>query len=444
MADGHRVLRLRPVQPRRAPARDAAGQPPGLRRRRRQHARHRLLGRRVRRVQPGPGRRRLRRRRDRRPPAVGAARHGPAWSASATRASASSTSPRPGRRTSPPSRRCRSSTTCGASSGPGGIYNSGFTRAWLAMRDDETKAGGQAWDQARIDAGDEVAARQPGDPQPELRLRALRPGHRALPARASRPATSASVVDRIDVPVYLTGAWQDEQTGSRFALMLDDFTSAPHTRFTLFNGHHPDGYSPMVIAPLVRVPVVPRGPADPAGARDDPDVRPGAVRRGVRLRGRARGRPVRAPATTSTRRSPSTSPSRRSGSSSRAAPATRCPAPPRSATRRRPRRSRHPASRRGAGGSTPTARWPTTAPDRGGADAYLDDLEAGGLAYSSELLSDLQRFTQPQVPITWTRFDDEHRVAYETPPLDRAGRPSPGRATSTCGCGPARPTPRCR
>ena len=38
-------------------------------------------------------------------------------------------------------------------------------------------------------------------------------------------------------------------------------------------------------------------------------------------------------------------------------------------------------------------------------------------AYSSELLSDLNRFTMPQVPITWTRFADDHRVAYQSEPL---------------------------
>ena len=47
-------------------------QPARLRRRRRQHARHRLLGRRVRLLRAAAGPRRLRRRRDRRAPAVGA------------------------------------------------------------------------------------------------------------------------------------------------------------------------------------------------------------------------------------------------------------------------------------------------------------------------------------------------------------------------------------
>lgn len=129
---------------------------------------------------------------------------------------------------------------------PGGIYNSGFTRVWIEMRDAESKKGGQAWDQVRIDNGDDIAA----DNQ---RVRSIdldfaRFGHAMDTYRpAMRERRAAGFVDRIDVPVYLTGSWQDEQTGSRAALMLDRFTSSPRTVFTFVNGHHPDGYSPMLI-----------------------------------------------------------------------------------------------------------------------------------------------------------------------------------------------------
>jgi len=148
---------------------------------------------------------------------------------------------------------------------PGGIYNSGFTRAWIAARDAQTRAGGQAWDQRRIDAGDEVARRNQ-----EIRSQNLDFERFGRAAETFRPMLearrAAALVDRIEVPVYLTGAWQDEQTGSRFALMLEDFTSSPEQRITLFNGHHPDGYSPMVLLRWFeflsfhvarRVPVVP-------------------------------------------------------------------------------------------------------------------------------------------------------------------------------------------
>ncbi len=129
---------------------------------------------------------------------------------------------------------------------PGGIYNSGFTRVWIEMRDAETKMGGQAWDAQRIANGDEVAAAN--QQVRTIDLDFARFGHALDTYRdAMRERRAADLVGRIDVPVYLTGSWQDEQTGSRAALMLDGFTSSPHTVFTFVNGHHPDGYSPMLI-----------------------------------------------------------------------------------------------------------------------------------------------------------------------------------------------------
>ncbi|HET8930321.1 MAG TPA: CocE/NonD family hydrolase, partial [Acidimicrobiales bacterium] len=129
---------------------------------------------------------------------------------------------------------------------PGGIYNSGFTRVWIEMRDAETKMGGQAWDAQRIANGDEIAAAN--QQVRTIDLDFARFGSAMDTYRdAMRERRAADLVGRIDVPVYLTGSWQDEQTGSRAALMLDRFTGSPHTVFTFVNGHHPDGYSPMLI-----------------------------------------------------------------------------------------------------------------------------------------------------------------------------------------------------
>jgi predicted acyl esterase len=129
---------------------------------------------------------------------------------------------------------------------PGGIYNSGFTRVWIEMRDAETKQGGQAWDAQRIANGDQIAAAN--QQVRTIDLDFARFGYAMDTYRdAMRERRAADLVGQIDVPVYLTGSWQDEQTGSRAALMLDRFTSSPHTVFTFANGHHPDGYSPMLI-----------------------------------------------------------------------------------------------------------------------------------------------------------------------------------------------------
>ncbi len=129
---------------------------------------------------------------------------------------------------------------------PGGIYNSGFTEQWLAQRNAQSESGGTDWVSARVDGGDTTC-------EENLEIRSQNPDFGEFTrALDNRPPDTDSrdlrlLVSDIEVPVYLTGAWQDEQTGPQFASMLDDFDSAPLTRFNLFNGRHPDGYTPLVL-----------------------------------------------------------------------------------------------------------------------------------------------------------------------------------------------------
>lgn len=127
---------------------------------------------------------------------------------------------------------------------PGGIYNSGFTKQWLAQRDADAAAGGVEWVQERVDGGDETCAAN-------LTLRSQNVDFesfgRSLPFRPddSDERDLRELVRRIDVPVLYTGAFQDEQTGPLFTGMLDHFDAAPLLRVRMWNGRHPDGYSPM-------------------------------------------------------------------------------------------------------------------------------------------------------------------------------------------------------
>lgn len=129
---------------------------------------------------------------------------------------------------------------------PGGIYNSGFTKQWLDARDRYATPGGESWVNKAIEGGDTVC-------KDNLQLRSQNVNFAVFSrALATFPPDANSrrlsnLVPRINVPVFLTGAWQDEQTGSRFVTMLDDFTNAPVKRFTLFNGRHPDGYTPLIM-----------------------------------------------------------------------------------------------------------------------------------------------------------------------------------------------------
>ncbi len=103
---------------------------------------------------------------------------------------------------------------------------------------DETAPEGQQWAADRIAGGDEECAAN-------QRLRLQNPDLVAeihdnpfYTAELGDPLAPRTFVDRIDVPVFLAGAWQDEQTGGRFATMLDRFHGTEHFYASLVNGLH--------------------------------------------------------------------------------------------------------------------------------------------------------------------------------------------------------------
>ncbi len=300
---------------------------------------------------------------------------------------------------------------------PGGIYNSGFTKAWIAARDVQTAAGGQAWDHRRIEAGDDVA-------RDNQRIRSQNFDFEQF-GRASesfqvlqRSRCLADLVGEIDVPVYLTGAWQDEQTGSRFALMLEDFANSPEQRYVLFNGHHPDGYSPMVILrwfEFLNFHVARRVPK---------------VHEMIRMFAPAQFAEVFgfSPELESDRFSHHGDDVEAALAEYRSEPRVRLlfengaghDTPGATAHRFEvgtdvfPPEGVRPLRLHLAGGGQLAAE----VPDAAGADEYRDDPEAGDEAYCKDLLVDMNQFAMPSVPIRWTRFDDACTAAYETEPLE--------------------------
>ncbi len=128
---------------------------------------------------------------------------------------------------------------------PGGIYNNGFAKSWGESRQGANEAYGSAWVNQRIDEdGDDIC----DDNQ------SLRSQNRDFGAAAAEgefwtdsegdPLSPRTFVDRITVPTFLAGTWQDEQVGSRFATMLDNFTSTTVFKVHLFNGAHNDSLGP--------------------------------------------------------------------------------------------------------------------------------------------------------------------------------------------------------
>lgn len=129
---------------------------------------------------------------------------------------------------------------------PGGLLNVGFATQWADNVRTNAEAGGQGWAAELIDEGDTICeanqeVRNHGvDLVGEIRERQF---------YDDRAATldGRNFVGDIEVPVFLTSQFQDEQTGGAFDRILEDFSGSPSAKFDLSNGVHVDGYAPFRI-----------------------------------------------------------------------------------------------------------------------------------------------------------------------------------------------------
>ncbi|MEM6293235.1 MAG: CocE/NonD family hydrolase [Myxococcota bacterium] len=130
---------------------------------------------------------------------------------------------------------------------PGGILNDGFAVSWADGVLNGAAPYGQGWEDDVIAAGDPYC-----DENQLLHGQAVDVIAKAYENPFYEPEVADPLnlnlkVPNIDVPVFLTGQWQDEQTGPGFAGILDKFDNAPLLRMTLLNGLHPDGYAPQTL-----------------------------------------------------------------------------------------------------------------------------------------------------------------------------------------------------
>lgn len=130
---------------------------------------------------------------------------------------------------------------------PGGIFNKGFALTWAREVLDNAKPEGQAWTKTLIDEGDRTCAANQRMRLQNVDTVAKARRNPTYDPKIADPLNPSLFVHKIDVPVFMTGAWQDEQTGGSFANLFNRFTSAPVTKFIAFNGAHADGFSPETI-----------------------------------------------------------------------------------------------------------------------------------------------------------------------------------------------------
>ena len=136
---------------------------------------------------------------------------------------------------------------------PGGIYNNGFAFQWADRVVNGAQPYGQGWERDQVNVEYEESGTSICEENQQLHLQAVDAVAKALETPYYEPdvvdqLNPSKFVGNIEVPVFVSGAWQDEQTGAHFATLLDKFTNSPVTRFVAFNGLHADGYTPEVLA----------------------------------------------------------------------------------------------------------------------------------------------------------------------------------------------------
>ncbi len=134
---------------------------------------------------------------------------------------------------------------------PGGMFNSGFAGSWLAQRIADAGAapqGGQEYARILVQQGDRQCLTDQALHLQVQNLQALlqQASHRVPSLYDQRsPSTWAK---RTDVPVFVSGAFQDEQTGGQWPAIIGALAHDPHVWATVVNGTHVDSLGPGTIS----------------------------------------------------------------------------------------------------------------------------------------------------------------------------------------------------
>ena len=132
---------------------------------------------------------------------------------------------------------------------PGGIFNNGFAKGWLTERQQQAlpaPEGGQEWAKVLIEQGDTAC-----EENQRLRLQTRDVLDLLDENRFREPAlydrrTPSEWAERIEVPVFLVGAYQDDQLGGHWVNVVEALDDNPDVWVTMYNGNHNDALGPEV------------------------------------------------------------------------------------------------------------------------------------------------------------------------------------------------------
>lgn len=145
---------------------------------------------------------------------------------------------------------------------PGGIKNDGFAVNWITQRVNQNKwpnPQGADWVVNRINSGDLQCAFNMQLRQQNRDVLTIIADQNHYPAVGDPDYPEGGDIqapwtfaDKIDVPTFIAGAWQDEQTGGRWPDVLSHLTSVPPgtLKITATNGAHISSLDPQVLLRL--------------------------------------------------------------------------------------------------------------------------------------------------------------------------------------------------
>lgn len=126
---------------------------------------------------------------------------------------------------------------------PGGILNDGFALNWIEHVLNKANPYAHGWITKLVEAGDTICEEHQLLHSQKVDVIQKAYDNPFYTDDVAAPVDPTTFVHKIDVPVFLVGQIQDEQTGPHFPALFDRFTGAPFRRFTMTNGVHPDGFA---------------------------------------------------------------------------------------------------------------------------------------------------------------------------------------------------------
>jgi hypothetical protein len=134
---------------------------------------------------------------------------------------------------------------------PGGIDNTGFAAAWIAARVHDAEPAspteGQPWAWAEIQTGDATCKANQQFHGQAQNINAILAGSPSRTPSLYDLRSPVKWAPKINVPVFMVGALQDEQVGPQWPALIGALTKDKHVYVTVQNGTHGDSLDPDVL-----------------------------------------------------------------------------------------------------------------------------------------------------------------------------------------------------